>query len=308
MRTLKLGSLSFLVAFAAGCLPKEEGQPTDTIGETETSTSEPQNVTETAGETVAETIGETEAETEADTESETIGETEADTEGETVGETEADTDVGEMPNPLCGEQDPAVSAAFHLALAGLNDHDSYEIDAPCVVGEVVVEADKVVTHLTCEVEGAPQEATLSLPVAPEGAVAWAAGAEVRVVGDSQFDSELQLGYFRRFSLRDAETDELLAAGVQHEFLSEKVFAPLVVETVFACGPEGDGFVDPPAPMAIAFSRGEQPPLEVIGGHRDALAIDAGQAYAIDVAEASMNNCCHYARWHHVLVRKVQSGG
>lgn len=223
-----------------------------------------------------------------------------------------DDDTGDGVPAECAGPDPAVDAGFELALAGEDPHSSYGIDAVCAVDAVAVEDDSVVTALTCTIAGAARQATLTLPVVPEGAVAWSPGKQVHVIAYSDYDDEVDTGWHRKVEVRVAGSEELLLLAVEDadETLGAQMpapwFAPLMVEVVPACGPEGasDGLM----PLALSVRDLDDNVVEVVSGHRAALPIDAEQSYAIDVQDATSGHCCHYTRHYHLIVRRAVTVG
>lgn len=272
----------------------------------------------------APSTGETEAATETDADPTTdqggVSEpapepTTAPTDG-AVSETEGDPDLTTtatdgMPEPPieCGQKDPSVSAALSLVLTDWPDDttDFHHIDVQCLIETVDVVDTSVVTGLSCDVGGQPLPAALSVAVAPEGAVAWAPGQSVHLVADNSNDFLLGVGALYHVSMRRAGDDALLLVGVRDEHLEPERFAPLQVTVTPVCGLPSPGS-DVPVPTQIEFRSEGGLQLDLVSGHRGELVVDPAVRFAIDVQEASTDNCCHFNDWQEVLLRRVLVDG
>ncbi|WAS92457.1 hypothetical protein [Nannocystis punicea] len=226
------------------------------------------------------------------------------TEGATEGEptdtgdepTAGDTD-GEPP-AACEESDPAVSAEFEVEIDGAASY--HEIDLPCTVDEVVTEAGKAITRLTCDEGGTSRAVVLSLPAAPEGDVAWAAGDSVQLASRSE---DLDVTSEKELELRGAD-DALLVAGFWPiPTVNAKVIAPITIGLTMACGPEE--LQGTPRSFQLDFTLAEQS-LTLFSGHRGELVIDAAESFAIDVDTAIYNDCCHWTESFSMLIRRVKT--
>ncbi|MCY0992960.1 hypothetical protein OV203_37815 [Nannocystis sp. ILAH1] len=232
---------------------------------------------------------------------ETEGATEGATEG-TPTETGEEPTAGETEGALpaaCEEADPAVSVDFEVAIDG--KAGVHEIDLPCTVDAVAAEGDKSVTSLTCDEGGTPRAVTLSLPIAPEGEVAWAAGDSVQLDSGSQ---DLDVISEKWLELRGAD-DALLAAGVapRNGELPAGLFAPIVIAPVTACGPAG--FDLEVSSFQLDFTLADQT-LSVFSGHRGELVAGPGESFAVDVDTAQYNECCHSEEIFALLLRRVKT--
>jgi hypothetical protein len=286
-----------------GCIERAPLEPGETgVGETEDSGgSETGAATDLPpGDPTA-----TDADPDPDTDSDPPG----DDTGVDSDEPPGDDDGDEKPAE-CATTDPAAQADFELALAGLDPEAWYDFDALCVVDAVAVEGDSVVTGLTCTIDGAPTPAVLTLPVAPEGAVAWSPGKQVHVLAYSNFDFEVGTGWHRKVEVRVAGSEELLLLALEDddESMGKQIppswLAPLTVEVVLACGPEGEPESGFSTPMALEFRDPADNALELFSGHRGALPIDPEQSYAIDVEDATTGHCCHFSRRYQLIVRRA----
>lgn len=278
---MRLTSLELILvaSLSSACTPRETG---DSETDAEPTTAEPTTAaspTTTSEPTTAAEPGETEGATEGD-----------------------DTDTGGSPAACEDPADPPVSAAFSIEGPGWIDPVSADIDVPCVITSVVVEAGAVRSELACDVEGAPQTAVFQIPAAPEGDVAWDVDQSVRLRVRAEVDEMFSVAYTL---VRLAGADEsLLAAagsgGVDHGFGG--FFAPLRYTVVPVCGMvEG-------RPAAIEFAAPEGPKVEVFSGDRDVLPIDAQEVFAIEVGRVEIGACCHAGEEQEVVLRRVRLGG
>jgi hypothetical protein len=252
----------------------------------------------TEGETATEgpvTAGETETEGPV-----TAGETE--TEGPvTAGETE-----GEFPAE-CEQPDPAANAAFELVFKDWDaNFSTLAFDVQCVVDAVTVADAAVTTAMTCEVDGAPEPASLRFAVAPEGAVDWEAGLAVRLQIEQDFDFAAK----RIVQLRVAADDAILAVvtsgGMDNNSGYPEAFLPLVYGYSLVCeGTEDTG--GSVMPVQIDLSDPGKAELHLISHHRGSLPIDAEHAYAVDAGEVAVDGSPHYPVSQAVLLRRVRLG-
>ncbi|MDC0716347.1 hypothetical protein [Nannocystis bainbridge] len=273
----------------SGC-PSDKGETSES-GETET------------GEPA--TAGETETGEPA-----TAGETETG-EPATAGETEEPATAGESetgdPSPAeCEQPDPAANAAFELVFKDWEAGNFAEFDVQCVVDGVTVADAAVTTAITCEVEGAPEPASLRFAVAPEGAVAWDAGAAVRLLVDKNFDFASR----RIVQLRAAADDAILvvavSGGIDNNSGYPEAFLPLVYDFSSVC-PVSDDTGGDGTPAQIDLSDPGKAELHLISQHRGSLAIDAEHAYAVDAGEVVIGESNHYPVSQEVLLRRVRLG-
>ncbi|MDC0668647.1 hypothetical protein [Nannocystis radixulma] len=222
-----------------------------------------------------------------------------------------DTTEGDLPAE-CEQSDPAVSAAVEFVIEGwpVLTSDDFEFDVLCEVDGVATAAGTVSTDLTCDVDGSSLPAILRMPEAPEGSVAWATGESVRLIAHSSNDVDYG-GLERHIQLRAADDDALLAASVQRgadHIDPASIIAPLTFAFEYLCGPlsiEGDSGV---ISLRLTLGIPNGATTSIFSRHRGQLPIDAAQAYAIDVEEASGNHCCHFSEDFHFLVRRVLTGG
>jgi hypothetical protein len=233
-------------------------------------------------------------------------------ETESVGETATEGTGGfEDPPAACAAPaDPAVAAAFALDLSAwaLENDEQFGVDVACVVDAVDVVDAEVVTAMTCEVEGVPLATGLTIDAAPEGEVAWAAGAAVRLEAFSVDLSDLGMPPDRVVELRAADDDALLVAAIDvGGDLAAPWYAPIVIDTTVVCAPEEAWGV--PSPLMLDFSRIDAPEAGVtlFEGHRAALDVAGDASFMIDVRRANTNNCCHFLRDFEVLIRRIQVG-
>jgi hypothetical protein len=242
------------------------------------------------------------------------GDTEpASSSGTTLAETgevpELTTGFEDVP-AICGEgDDPGLVGDYALDVSawGLPDDESFEIDVLCTVDAVNVANGQVATVMTCDNAGVPAATTLTIDEAPEGSVAWAAGASVHLIASSEDWGEI--GFDEPFvdvQLRTAGDEELLVVGLTGEHLPPPWIAPLVVDTTVVCAPE-DTFGESPNRLMIDFGFTGEPGVTIFGGHRGTLDIAEDQVFVIDVPEGGTNNCCHFLRWYEVLIRRVNTG-
>lgn len=306
-----------LLSACVARLPSDEEGGSEATGATEPQQSTSAGTlivgeTDDESTTVAAATGLTESESASDTvssqsasASDTVATASAsDTEPEETGQVE--------PPPACFEPaDPAVAAGFALDLSAwaLANDEQYAVDVACAVDAVDVVGGQVATAMTCDVEGAPLAAVLTIDAAPEGPVAWAAGDAVRLKAESTDLSELAMPPDRVVQLRVAADDALLVAAIDFGGdLAAPWYAPIVVDTTAVCGPE-DGAGEP-NPLMLDFSLLDAPEQAVtlFQGHRAALGVaDEEVVFAIDVAQANTNNCCHFLRDYEVLIRRVNAG-
>lgn len=231
--------------------------------------------------------------------------------GATEGEaTEAATSgsTGEVVPAACVERDPGVSAAFGLALVDWPDATDaqHEIDVVCMV-DAVEPGPTNVTRLTCDVGEAKLAAVLSF-AAPVLAEDYLAGEQVRLVSRAVDADEIGIGVLQHLVMRSAADDRLLVVGVRNDALAAEWFAPVAVDVSFPCGPERGFDAFDPVPLQIDFAIPEGPALGLISGQRGLLDGGEGFAFDIDVEYATTDNCCHYLRFHEVLLRRVVVDG
>lgn len=235
-----------------------------------------------------------ETESTAPTETAETAETTAPTSGASDGETEG---------PLvCTPPDPAVDAGFSLELVDWPDatDDDHFLDEACTIDAVAAMADTVVTELTCDHDGALLAATLRVAVSPAGAVTWMPGEGVRI--EAARIALNDYGEAIRYVRMRGAGDTLHLVGLENGDPGAERYAPFFVDAAFPCGEE-----DPGGGEALRFrldiGLGDAS-VGVLDGNRGVLPIDAQHVYAIDVGEATSNHCCHYTRYHAVLIRRV----
>lgn len=288
---MRLASLAIILVptltLTSACSPKEPGSTTDEPA-TETAATDPT----------------------AATESDPTAATEPDptdtgaTDGTMTDGTATDTDG--LPAECTNPPDPPVSAAFSIEGAGwLDDLAFLDVDVQCTVTAVTVEAEVVRTDLACDLEGEPQTATFSIPVAPEGDVAWDVDQAVRLrVGASQ-----DFANILHVRLHAADTESLLAVAVAGggDNGPASLFLPVTYELLPVCGDLLDS-IDI-TPQAIEFGLADDgPKVQIFSGARDVLPIDGQQVFAIDVGRIESGYCCHYSTEAEIVLRRVRVGG
>jgi hypothetical protein len=219
-------------------------------------------------------------------------------------DTSVDTDDSEPTDtagPLpadCSEADPETRGEFKVLIDG--EFKDHELAVPCTVDAVETVEASSVTKLTCDKEGAALAVEVHLSVAPEGEVSWAAGESVKLKSsyEDQFVESDQ-----RLELRRAD-DTLLVAALASGAFAPDIFAPLTIKRTEACGSPDD---DSAASYQLDLALAGQPPLSLFSGQRGELPIAAGESFAVDVASAKYNECCHSSESFRLLVRRVKTG-
>ncbi|MDC0670784.1 hypothetical protein [Nannocystis radixulma] len=207
--------------------------------------------------------------------------------------------TGELPAE-CSEAEPVVEDSFAVLIdGGFKDHD---FSLPCTIDAVTTEMGTSTTSLTCDDAGASIAVTLTLPVAPQGDVAWAVGQTLTL--DSRY-ADLEVTAEREFELRGSD-GELWAAGQwQDGPLKPQVFQPLTVGAEAVCGPMDVDMA--PRSYRLDFELAGQPQLSLFSGQRGEFALGAGESLVIDVPDARYNTCCHDTESFSVFVRRVKTG-
>ncbi|MBZ5713140.1 hypothetical protein [Nannocystis pusilla] len=228
----------------------------------------------------------------------------------TTGDTSPDTDTDTGSEPaMCPEADPAVDATFAVTLLDWPEAwtEMHFIDVLCTVDAVTLEGGMVVTALSCDHEGEPRLATVSIVAAPEGDVTWAAGDSVQL--DSMaLDDDVSLPT-RAVTMRTPDEQQLLLVAVDgaEEADEPTRFEPLLYTIAEFCDlpPWGDinGVV---ATVTLESPMG--PSLSLNSGTRGSFAADPGEVYAFDLAEAVVGACCHGNDILQLLVRRVAIDG
>ena len=215
------------------------------------------------------------------------------------------------PEALCAEPDPETAAFFELDLGEypVERDDAwgggYRLDdALCFVNAITLddsgEAPRAITELGCITGDIENRVTVTTSRAPGEDLAWNALDEVRLSASWWEDTELGTGVYRSLRMADA-TGRLLLAAVDADTLAEDRLAPLTAtaDDEFC----GEREFDELQPIALTFAAGGEA-LQLVGGHHGILQTDDGD-YRIDLAEASIGYCCHYDKWHAVLIQRVQ---
>ncbi|MDC0671759.1 hypothetical protein [Nannocystis radixulma] len=225
-------------------------------------------------------------------------------------DTSPDTDTDTESEPaMCPEADPAVDATFAVTLFDWPGTwtEAHFIDVLCIVDAVTLEGGMVVTSLTCDHEGVPRPATVSIVAAPEGDVTWAAGDSVQL--DSMaLDDDVSLPT-RAVTMRTPDKQQLLLVAVDgaEEADEPTRFEPLLYTIAEFCDlpPWGDlnGVV---ATVMLESPMGAS--LSLNSGTRGSFAADTGQVYAFDLVEAVVGACCHGNDILQLLVRRVAIDG
>ena len=218
------------------------------------------------------------------------------------------------PEALCAEPDPETAAFFELDLGEYPvERDeawggAYRFDdALCFVDAVTLddsgEAPRAVTELGCITGDIDNRVLVTTSRAPGSDLAWNPLDEVRLSASWWEDTELGTGVYRSMRMTDA-SGRLLLAAFDDESLAEDRLAPLTATTDDdACG--GDPLGDVVVPFALTFASGDDQ-IELVGGHHGTLQTEDGD-FRIDLAEASIGHCCHYDKWHAVLIQRVLAG-
>lgn len=240
------------------------------------------------------------------TATETVGGT------ETAGQTDPDTDDietslapetgGDEFPPECHMADATADASYELDFLAWTPIDNFDGDVLCVVEAVTVDAGRVTTAMTCDVEGAPEPASLRFRDAIEGPVDWEAGDEVRLrmFGRNEFE------FIHTVELRAAADDAILAVvahgGSDGNWMFPEAFLPLVYDVSQPCGEDTD------ASVQIDIVDPGKAELHLLSMHRGTLAIDAEHLYAVDVGKAVIDPSPHYSVHQEVVLRRVRVGG
>lgn len=220
-------------------------------------------------------------------------------------DTDPDPSDTDTDGPACFGKDPATDASFDLLFVDAWPDqlaDEYSVDRVCVVDAVGVEAARVVSDITCDVDGAPLKAQFVVAAAPEGQVDWQAGQSVVVQGFLYKD---EFGLDKRLDVRPADDEGgLLVHG--HDRWGEGVatvqqIGPILRERVGECG---DGDVEDTR-YELKYSLESGSTLSIWSGGRGSLVIDEGRLYAVDLDHAD-RDCCHGSE--HGLIRRVVSEG
>lgn len=266
-----------------GTTPPTSGAATETDGAEETGPETgPSSATETVGET--ETAGQTDPDTD-------------DIETSLAPETGGD----EFP-PECHLHELTADASYELEFLHWNPLGNFDGDALCVVEAVTVNGGLVTTSMTCDVEGAPEPASLRFRDAIEGPVDWEAGDEVRLraFGRNEFE------FIHTVELRAAADDAILAVvahgGSEGNWMFPEAFVPLLYSVSQPCGEETD------ASVQIDIVDPGKAELHLMSKRRGTLAIDAEHEYAVDVGKAVIDPSPHYSVHQEVVLRRVRIGG
>ncbi|MCY1058372.1 hypothetical protein [Nannocystis sp. SCPEA4] len=228
----------------------------------------------------------------------------------TATDTSPDTDTDTESEPaMCPEADPAVDATFAVTLFDWPGTwtEMHFIDVLCIVDAVTLEGGMVVTALTCDHEGEPRLATVSIVAAPEGDVTWAAGDSVQL--DSMaLDDDVSVPT-RAVTMRTPDKQQLLLVAVDgaEEADEPTRFEPLLYTTAEFCDlpPWGD---DGGILATVTLERPMGASLSLNSGTRGSFAADAGRVYAFDLREAVVGACCHGNDILQLLVRRVAIDG
>jgi hypothetical protein len=216
-------------------------------------------------------------------------------------DTEGETDTGDPPPAQCQAVDPEVSAEFSVDLGDWSPPDLFlGIDLTCTIDAMALEAGTYVHALTCDDAGTPRSVTLRVAASDVGPVQWAAADVVRLAVRTYEGQDYGI-YKDSVQMWAADATPLLI-GYRGAEDAEPIFAPLTLAEQFPCGAEDwDG--PQGLPFELVFGFGGQS-VGVVHGQRAVLPIDDAAVFAIDVADATANYCCHYAHAYHALIRRV----
>lgn len=217
--------------------------------------------------------------------------------GDTL-DTDTDTDTGGAGG--CAAPDPATAADFEVALDGWpgQTDEEHDVERVCTIDGVTDDGEMVTTAVTCDVDGVPLSATFAIATAPEGAVDWAIGQSVTLRAYSfadDFGSDIRL----RVTL--AENPAVLLVDGQDwwgdSVPKSQTIGPIERQIAMTCEVSFDE-----QHYVLSYSLVGGPSVTIMSGHRDALALDATHAFAIDLAQVGVD-CCHGSE--HSLIRRVK---
>lgn len=300
-----------ILALALACGPKggESGDDGESSDPSETSNSPTTDINEPDPSSSSSTSGgpdETTTATDGPVETTSVSEPTATDPNVTEPDpSDTDPDPSDTDGPACVGKDPATDASFDLLFVDAWPDqlaDEYDVDRVCVVDAVGVEAARVVTDITCDVDGAPLKAQFVIAAAPEGQVDWQAGQSVVVQAYLYKD---EFGLDKRLGVRPADDEAALLVHGQ-DWWGEGVptiqqIGPIVRERVGECF-AGD-IEDTRYELKYSLESGST--LGIWSGGRGSLVIDDAHLYAVDLDHAD-NDCCHGSE--HSLVRRVVSEG
>jgi hypothetical protein len=303
-------TLVMTLTLLSACTPKDGGDSDPSTGST--SASDP-SASETGGEPTASgtepdltttatdsAAGESETTTATDG---AVSETDA---TDTSDEETAGDETGQVWPSECVEIDPAVAAGYTLEVVGwpvLPEETGELVDAPCSVDAVTDGGETISTALTCEIDGAPHAAILTIAASPEGPIDWAMGDQVEL--STEIWDEGDHGHGRNIQLRAADDALLLSASdaILDEYFIER-FSPLTVELVYACSDPNTTTGN--SPLRVDFKPVDGPIVGVFSGQRGVMPIDAAAQFAIDV-EKAIADPSHKEGEMKVLLRRVKLG-
>ena len=136
-----------------------------------------------------------------------------------------------------------------------------------------------------------------------GEVAWVTGDSVRLVGSRDLQ-KTDYPAPLRFEMRRASDDALLVAASQDDDEgAQEGFAPIGVAIDSPCGLE-DGLVgEPGLSLRVTLSGPAGESLWLFDRQHDVLTLEDA-SFAVDVAPATTNNCCHGLRYLSLLIQRV----
>lgn len=217
------------------------------------------------------------------------------------------------PEALCAQPDPETGAFFELDLGEYpvaRDEawgGAYQLeDAMCFVNAITLDdsgdAPRAVTELGCVTGDVENRVIVTTSRAADSDLAWSSLDEVRLSASWWEDTELSTGVYRSMRMTDA-SGRLLLAAFDDDVLAQDRLAPLTAtaDNEFC----GERSFDEVQPIALTFAAGDDE-VEIVGGHHGTLQTDDGD-FRIDLAEASIGHCCHYDKWHAVLIQRIRPG-
>jgi hypothetical protein len=264
-------------------------EPPSSDTDTTNSTEPPSSDTDTTSEPGATDPAETESATEP-------ASSESDTDSET------DTDTGMAFPEECVEVDPDVTATFSVDIDWPEaSNDFHFIDVTCTIDAMTEDAGSFEHALTCDDAGTPRPLVLRAELPTGGAVTWTAGDSVRLKSRRIVEPDFGIDGHSVWMWAADETPLLMARRGGED--SEPDLSPIAYTAEFPCGEENSDSGVPGAPFAIRFELGAEA-VTIVHGRRDALKIDDSTVFAIDLAEATMNYCCHFGRIYGFLIQRV----
>jgi hypothetical protein len=204
----------------------------------------------------------------------------------------------------CVAPDPATRAEFAVLLDAWPDQFDLEhnFTHDCTIDEVTDDGTTVTTALTCDVDGVPRGATVTISAAPEGDVDWGPGLSVTL--DSQYYDTDDAEDINLHMAISGDPDAVLlhaARGYGDSVPGLEQIGPIARERVAEC--VVSSFPDLEKTIyQLAYTLTDGPSVSIWSGHRASLAIDDTHAFVIDLDHSS------HVESHggeHGLVRRVK---